>query len=160
MEEIAGWGRVTVGADQGYDRKAFIQELRDHQVTPHIARKPTSILDARTTRHPGYAISQKKRKRIEEIFGWLKTVAGLRKTRHRGVARVQWMFTFAWRSTTWSECATCCPLPHETASEVCPVSAKQQAAGGLRLTKSPSPRFENLKPKEHIIVDRAFSLPC
>ena len=49
----------------------------------------------RTTRHPGYAISQKKRKRIEEIFGWLKTVAGLRKTRHRGVARVQWMFTFA-----------------------------------------------------------------
>jgi len=95
VEEIAGWGRVTVGADKGYDRKAFIQELRDHQVTPHIARKPTSILDARTTRHPGYAISQKKRKRIEEIFGWLKTVAGLRKTRHRGVARVQWMFTFA-----------------------------------------------------------------
>ena len=94
VEEIAGWGRVTVGADKGYDRKAFIQELRDHQVTPHIARKPSSILDARTTRHPGYAISQKKRKRIEEIFGWLKTVAGLRKTRHRGVARVQWMFTF------------------------------------------------------------------
>jgi len=95
VEEIAGWGRVTLGADKGYDRKEFIQELRDHQVTPHIARKPTSILDARTTRHPGYAISQKKRKRIEEIFGWLKTVAGLRKTRHRGVARVQWTFTFA-----------------------------------------------------------------
>ena len=95
VEEIAGWGRVTVGADKGYDRKAFIQELRDHRVTPHIARKATSIIDARTTRHPGYAISQKKRKRIEEIFGWLKTVAGLRKTRHRGVARVQWMFTFA-----------------------------------------------------------------
>ena len=95
VEEIAGWGRVTLGADKGYDRKEFIQELRDHQVTPHIARKATSIIDARTTRHPGYALSQKKRKRIEEIFGWLKTVAGLRKTRHRGVARVQWVFTFA-----------------------------------------------------------------
>jgi len=95
VEEIAGWGRVTLGADKGYDRKEFIEELRDHQVTPHIARKANSTIDARTTRHPGYAISQTKRKRIEEIFGWLKTVAGLRKTRHRGVARVQWMFTFA-----------------------------------------------------------------
>jgi transposase len=95
VEEIAGCGRVTLGADKGYDRKEFIQELRDHQVTPHIACKVTSIIDARTTRHPGYLISQRKRKRIEEIFGWLKTVAGLRKTRHRGVARVKWMFTFA-----------------------------------------------------------------
>jgi transposase len=95
VQEIAGWGRVTLGADKGYDRKKFIRELRDHQVTPHIARKATSIIDARTTRHPGYPLSQHKRKRIEEIFGWLKTVAGLRKTRHRGVARVQWMFTFA-----------------------------------------------------------------
>jgi hypothetical protein len=64
-------------------------------VTPHLACKPTSIIDARTTRHPGYALSQQKRKRIEEIYGWLKTVAGLRKTRHRGVPRVGWMFTFA-----------------------------------------------------------------
>jgi transposase len=95
VEEIPGSGRVTLGADKGYDRKEFIQELRDHQVTPHIARKTTSTIDARTTRHPGYAISQNKRKRIEEIFGWLKTVAGLRKTRHRGVARVEWMFIFA-----------------------------------------------------------------
>jgi transposase len=95
MEEIPGEKRVTLGADKGYDRKEFIQELRDHQVTPHIACKANSSIDARTTRHPGYAISQTKRKRIEEIFGWLKTVAGLRKTRHRGVARVEWMFTFA-----------------------------------------------------------------
>jgi transposase len=95
VEEIAGQHRVTLGADKGYDRKEFVQQLRDHQVTPHIARKSTSIIDERTTRHPGYAISQQKRKRIEEIFGWLKTVAGLRKTRHRGVARVDWMFTFA-----------------------------------------------------------------
>ena len=95
VAEIPGQHRVTLGADKGYDRKEFVQELRDHQVTPHIARKSTSIIDERTTRHPGYAISQQKRKRIEEIFGWLKTVGGLRKTRHRGVARVGWMFTFA-----------------------------------------------------------------
>ena len=95
VEEIAGQHRITLGADKGYDSKDFVQELRDHQVTPHIARKQTSIIDDRTTRHVGYVISQQKRKRIEEIFGWLKTVAGLRKTRHRGVARVGWMFTFA-----------------------------------------------------------------
>jgi IS5 family transposase len=95
VAEIPGFGRLTLGADKGYDRKEFIQELRDHKVTPHIACKENSIIDARTTHHPGYLISQNKRKRIEEIFGWLKTVAGLRKTRHRGVARVGWMFTFA-----------------------------------------------------------------
>jgi len=95
VERIEGWQRVTLGADKGYDRKEFVLQLREHQVTPHLARKPTSIIDARTTRHPGYALSQQKRKRIEEIYGWLKTVAGLRKTRHRGVLRVGWMFTFA-----------------------------------------------------------------
>ncbi len=95
VEEIPGWGRVTLGADKGYDRPEFVRELREHQVTPHLACKSNSVIDARTSRHPGYAISQRKRKRIEEIFGWLKTVAGLRKTRHRGLARVGWMFTFA-----------------------------------------------------------------
>lgn len=95
VEKIPGWHRVTLGADKGCDRKQLVQELRDHQVTPHLACQPSTIIDERTTRHPGYQISQRKRKRIEEIFGWLKTVAGLRKTRHRGVARVGWMFTFA-----------------------------------------------------------------
>ncbi len=95
VDEIPGGHRVTLGADKGYDRKELVQALREHQVTPHIARKPSSIIDQRTTRHPGYAISQQKRKRVEEIFGWLKTVGGLRKTRHRGLARVGWMFTFA-----------------------------------------------------------------
>jgi transposase len=95
VEQIAGWQRVTLGADKGYDRKELVQEMREHRVTPHFARKQTSIIDQRTTRHPGYAISQRKRKRVEEIFGWLKTVGGLRKTRHRGVARVDWMFSFA-----------------------------------------------------------------
>ena len=95
VERIEGWKRVTLGADKGYDRKEFVLQLREHQVTPHLARKPTSIIDARTTRHSGYALSQQKRKRVEEIYGWLKTVAGLRKTRHRGVPGVGWMFTLA-----------------------------------------------------------------
>jgi hypothetical protein len=95
VEEIPGQHRVTLGGDKNYDTKEFVQEMRDHQVTPHVACKPTTIIDARTTRHPGYAISQQKRKRVEEIFGWLKTVGGLRKTRHRGLERVGWMFTFA-----------------------------------------------------------------
>jgi transposase len=95
VEQIPGWRRITLGADKGYDRKELVQELREHQVTPHFALKQTTIIDQRTTRHPGYAISQRKRKRVEEIFGWLKTVAGLRKTRHRGAARVDWSFRFA-----------------------------------------------------------------
>ena len=95
VEEIPGQHHVTLGGDKGYDTKEFVQEMRDHRVTPHLALKTTTIIDARTTRHPGYAISQQKRKRVEEIFGWLKTVGGLRKTRHRGVERVGWMFTFA-----------------------------------------------------------------
>jgi len=95
VEEIPGQHRVTLGGDKGYDTKEFVQEMRDHQVTPHLACKATTIIDARTTGHPGYAISQQKRKRIEEIFGWVKTVGGLRKTRHRGLERVGWIFTFA-----------------------------------------------------------------
>ena len=95
VEQIPGRHRITLGADKGYDTRELVQELRDHRITPHIARKPTSIIDERTTRHPGCVISQRKRKRVEEIFGWLKTIGGLRKTRHRGLARVGWMFTFA-----------------------------------------------------------------
>jgi transposase len=93
--ELGGRRRVTLGADKGYDQKELVRELRAHQVTPHVARKVHSAIDRRTTRHPGYAISQIKRKRVEEIFGWLKTIGGLRKTRHRGVDRVGWIFTFA-----------------------------------------------------------------
>ena len=95
VEEIPGQHRVTLGGDKNYDTKEFIQEMRDHQVTPHLACKATTIIDARTTRHAGYGISQQIRKRVEEIFGWLKTIGGLRKTRHRGLERVGWMFTFA-----------------------------------------------------------------
>jgi|SRR5579863_1412797 len=88
---------VTVGGDAGYDSAAFVQAAREIQVTPHVAQhtKRASMIDGRTTRHEGYSISLQKRKRIEQIFGWLKTVGGMRKLRHRGRGTVQWMFTLA-----------------------------------------------------------------
>jgi len=96
---IAGDQRVTVGADKGYDTRGFVQEMRDRNVTPHVSqnanRSGGSAIDGRTIRHAGYQVSQRKRKRIEEVFGWLKTVGMLRKTRHRGLRRVGWVFTFA-----------------------------------------------------------------
>lgn len=98
-ERIEGDHRVTVGADKGYDTQALVQELRERNVTPHVSqntnRRGGSAIDGRTTRHGGYQVSQRKRKRIEEVFGWLKTVGMLRKTRHRGVFKVGWVFTFA-----------------------------------------------------------------
>jgi transposase len=95
--QIAGVGRVTVGADKNYDTAALVEQFRSLNVTPHVAQNNKhrqSAIDERTTRHPGYGISQTKRKRVEEIFGWLKTVGGFRKLRHRGLERVDWMFTF------------------------------------------------------------------
>jgi transposase len=95
-DRIGGARRVTLGADKGYDVGSFVQGLRAMNVTPHVAAKRAgySSLDDRTTRHPGYRLSQRARKRVEEIFGWMKTVGLMRKTRHRGVDRVGWMFTF------------------------------------------------------------------
>jgi transposase len=91
----AGRHRATLGADKGYDAADFAAAVRALNVTPHIARNTTrrSSIDRRTTRHPGYAASQRLRKRIEEGFGWIKTTGGFRKTRHRGTARVGWLFT-------------------------------------------------------------------
>ena len=89
--------RATLGADKSYDTRDFVDGLRGLAVTPHVAQNTThraSAIDGRTTRHVGYLVSQRERKRIEEIFGWLKQIGLLRKTRHRGVARVGWMFTF------------------------------------------------------------------
>jgi IS5 family transposase len=88
---------ATLGADKAYDTAGFIAGLRALGLTPHVAQNTTrqrSALDGRTTRHAGYGVSQRKRKLVEEIFGWAKTVALFRKTRHRGVRRVGWMFTF------------------------------------------------------------------
>lgn len=95
VEEIPGERPVTLGADKGYDTKDQVAELRERKVTPHVAQKKHSAIDGRTTRHAGYQVSQQKRKRVEEIFGWLKTVGMLRKTRHKGLRRVGWVFTFA-----------------------------------------------------------------
>jgi Transposase DDE domain len=87
---------LTLGADKGYDAADFVMELRELNVTPHVAqRAKRSAIDARTTRHSGYAMSQRVRKRIEEAFGWAKTVAGLRKTKYHGLDKVRFQFTFA-----------------------------------------------------------------
>ncbi len=98
IEKIPGDQPVTIGADKAYDTKDFVEETRNMNATPHVAQNNKarkSAIDERTTRHPGYAISQQKRKRVEEIFGWMKTVGGMRKLRHRGLQLVGWMFTFA-----------------------------------------------------------------
>jgi len=90
--------RITLGADKGYDTQEFVGKLRELQVTPHVAQNDTnrpSAIDGRTTRHEGYAVSQRKRKRVEEVFGWMKTIGLQRKTRFRGPDRVGWMFTLA-----------------------------------------------------------------
>ena len=88
-----------MGADKGYDSAAFVAGTRACDVTPHVAqnihaRKATSAIDDRTTRHAGYAISQVKRKLVEEAFKWGKTIGGLRKLHQRGHARVRWLFAF------------------------------------------------------------------
>jgi transposase len=84
----------TVGGDKGFDVQTFVAAVRALAITPHVAQKVRSAIDGRTTRHPGYAISQRKRKLIEQVFGWMKTVGGLRKLRHRGGALVDWIVTF------------------------------------------------------------------
>jgi transposase len=94
LASLPGDDRVTVGADKGYDTKGFVADARARNATPHVAQKKHSAVDGRTTRHEGYRISQQKRKRVEEIFGWMKTVGGMRKLRHRGLELVSWMFTF------------------------------------------------------------------
>lgn len=99
LEQIPGTKRVTVAGDKGYDTREFVAECRNMKVTPHVAQNDNrpggSAIDARTARHAGYRLSQLKRKRIEESFGWLKTIALMRKVRHRGIFKVGWVFTFA-----------------------------------------------------------------
>jgi hypothetical protein len=84
----------TLGADKAYDQRSLVSGLRELGWTPHLAQGPASILDGRTTRHPGYATSQQRRKRVEESFGWSKTIGLLRKLRHRGRKLVDWIVTF------------------------------------------------------------------
>ena len=95
---------MTLGADKAIDAAAFVADLRSRQVTPHVApndhltktgKRRRTAFDGRTTRHPGFAVSQRVRKRVEEVFGWIKTAAGKAKTRFRGTARVDAAFTLA-----------------------------------------------------------------
>ena len=98
VEAIPGSHQITVGADKGYDTAGFVKALREAQATPHIAQNTSgrnSNIDGRTTRHEGYSVSQRTRKRVEEIFGWMKVIANMRKVKHRGKDRVGWQFTFA-----------------------------------------------------------------
>jgi transposase len=104
LDRREGRRRITLGADKGYDVTAFVQALRRRRVTPHVAAGKRrsklgvarhSEIDARTTRHPGHEISQRIRKRIEEVFGWAKSAAGLRQTKFRGLERTGWAFSLA-----------------------------------------------------------------
>ena len=97
MKRVKRGRRSTLGGDKNYDTHPHVEELRALGVTPHVAQNDTnrrSAIDDRTTTHTGYEVSQKKRKRVEQVFGWGKTVGPIRKTKYRGVQRVGWMFTF------------------------------------------------------------------
>jgi transposase len=98
VKEISDGHRITLGADKAYDTADFVATMRHQGVTPHVTqntKRRRSAIDGRTTRHAGYTLSQRVRKRIEEVFGWAKVVGGQRKTRYRGTARVGWMFTLS-----------------------------------------------------------------
>ncbi|BFU90190.1 MAG: DDE transposase [Nitrospira sp.] len=112
VDDQAPTGRITLGGDKNYDTAA----LRDRQVTPHGAQHTTRrsrALDGRTIRHPGYAISQQKRKRVEEVFGWLKTVGLMRKVKLHGVQQVGWLFTFAVAAYNLVRMRTLAEVRHE-----------------------------------------------
>jgi len=115
LEQVPGDDRITVGGDKGFDTAEFVAECRHMNVTPHVAcnegRRGGSAIDDRTTRHPGYTVSQRKRKRIEECFGWLKDIALLRKLKHRGLFRVGWIFTFAAAAYNLVRMRRLIPLP-------------------------------------------------
>ena len=96
-EKIPGTRRVTLGGDKNYDTRDFVRELRRMRITPHVAQNNTnrsSAIDGRTTRQAGYAISQQKRKRVEQSFGWMKVIGMLRKVKLRGREKVSWWFTY------------------------------------------------------------------
>lgn len=93
--EVSAPPGSTVGADKAFDVRSFVATVRALDITPHVAQKTHSAIDGRTSRHEGYEVSQRKRKLIEQVFGWWKTIAGLRKLRHRGGLLIDWVATFA-----------------------------------------------------------------
>jgi transposase len=111
VEEIPGNRRVTLGGDRGYDTVEFVEQLRERAVVPHVAQKQRSAIDGRTTGSAGYALSQWKRKQVEEPFGWMKTIGLLRKLRHRGLAKVAWIFTFTAAAYDLVRMSKLIPLP-------------------------------------------------
>ena len=95
--QISGNQPVTLGGDKNYDTQDFVGTVREMKITPHVAQNTTnrsSAIDGRTTRHKGYEISQQKRKRVEQSFGWMKMIGLLRKVKLRGIRKVSWWFTF------------------------------------------------------------------
>ncbi len=98
VRKNAGTRRLTVGGDKNFDTRDFVRKLRKINVTPHVAqnqkRRGGSAIDERTTRHPGYAVSQQKRKRVEQSFGWMKIIGMLKQVKLRGLEKVRWLFTF------------------------------------------------------------------
>jgi hypothetical protein len=96
-EALPAGKRVTLGGDKNYDTQEFVRELRGMNITPHVAQNTTkrrSAVDERTVRHAGYAVSQRKRKRVEQSFGWMKMIGMLKKVKLRGIEKVGWLFTF------------------------------------------------------------------
>jgi transposase len=113
--ELPSGGRITVGLDKGYDYARCVQGLRALNATPHVAQQAIrSAIDARTVRHPGYLVSQRVRKRVEEIFGWMKTVGVYRKTRFRGIERVGWGFTLTMAAYNLVRLSNLLPQPAES----------------------------------------------
>jgi len=113
LERVPGKRRITLGADKGYDTEGFVTSCREMNVTPHVACRQHTILDKRTTRHGGYRMSQQIRKRIEEIWGWVKTVGGGRKLRYKGVDRNQlWaeLTTAAYNLVRMAKLIATCPV--------------------------------------------------
>ena len=113
-ESVPGDKRITLGADAAYDTSDFVEVCRDRNITPHVSqnekRNGGSALDGRTTRHAGYAISQMKRKLVEEIFGWMKTVGGMRKTRYKGKVRTQLWAYIVGAAYNLMRMAKLCPM--------------------------------------------------
>jgi len=108
-EAIPREKRVTLGGDKNYDTKEFVRELRWMNITPHVAQNNTnrrSAIDERTTRHAGYEVSQRKRKRVEQSFGWMKMIGMLKKVKLRGIDKVGWLFIFNELPTTCADCET------------------------------------------------------
>ena len=156
----AGRHRATLGADKGYDAASFVAALRALNVTPHIAQNTSrrSAIDGRTTRHPGFALSQQVRKRIEERFGWIKTVAGLRQTRHRGTARVGWLFTL-----TAAACNVVRLPKLLAAARPCPdspQSADPRPNGGRGSLALPAEAESHISANGNEVADHLISAAC